>query len=218
MFLSILIMFFVMSALYFVGKKIHCSMRMRSALKKLPQLPFKSYFLVGHFYLFGRDPHDMFHRMKNIFLRALELTTDGGKMFLLSNPVTSAVVLTHPDSAKIVLKSPKEITKGKIMTLLRDWLAEGLAFSTGAKWWSRRRLLTPVFHFNVMEKFLDVMNEQSVVFINKLNSMVDGNECIDIHSAVASLALDIISETAMGVKVNAQSSSKTIEYAQAIKR
>ena len=217
MLLSIASVILTVYVLYSIVGRIISSVNTRSALNKLPQLPYKSYFFFGHAYLFGKDPHNMFRRMKDVWLQGLEKTRDSGKIFFLNTGFVSNVFITHPDSAQTLLKSSKEITKGNIMRLLSDWLADGLVLSSGKKWWHRRRLLTPAFHFSILDKFLDVMNDQTAVFINNLHTAVDERKDIDIEAVLGSLTLDIICETAMGVKVNAQS-GEALEYAKAVKR
>ena len=61
------------------------------------------------------------------------------------------------------------------------------------------------------------MNEQSAVFIQRIADMTSQKKSIDIHALLSSLFMDIICETAMGVKVNAQS-SKRQPYVEAVTR
>ncbi|XP_037782765.1 cytochrome P450 4C1-like [Penaeus monodon] len=105
--------------------------------------------------------------------------------------------------AEVILASQKHTHKGASYDLLRDWLGDGLLLSTGSKWHSRRKLLTPAFHFKILEDFLDVFNSQSTTMIQQLRGKADGKP-FDVFPFITRCALDIICETAMGRTVNAQ--------------
>lgn len=64
-------------------------------------------------------------------------------------------------------------------------------FSTGEKWHSRRKMLTPTFHFKILNDFLQVFNEQAVIMIRQLNERIDKGS-FDIMPYVTLCALDII--------------------------
>ncbi|CAN7940658.1 unnamed protein product [Ixodes hexagonus] len=74
--------------------------------------------------------------------------------------------------------------------------------SSGSKWRTRRKMLTPAFHFRILEDFLPIMNEQGEIFAGALRG--NTHTVFDITKFVTACTLDIICETAMGVKVNAQ--------------
>uniref|UniRef100_A0A182G0C4 Uncharacterized protein n=1 Tax=Anopheles albimanus TaxID=7167 RepID=A0A182G0C4_ANOAL len=95
------------------------------------------------------------------------------------------------------------------------WLGSGLVVSTGAKWAQRHKVITPTFHFKILEDFLVIMNHQTDVLIEKLAAHVDGSD-FDIYEHVTYCALDIISESAMGVKLNTQRNPHA-EYVEAVK-
>jgi len=204
-------------AAYVLAAYVSSTMSHRNKLQNLPQFPFKAYPLIGHLHVFGKDQDMVFHEMKRTWLKVVSDAKERGKLFLQWLGPIPMVCLTHPDSAAVLFKSTTNIRKGKTYDLLNDWLGGGLAFSTGQKWWHRRRLITPSFHFNILDKFLEVMNDQSAVFVQNLTTLLDAGKEIDIQSMLGSLTLDIICETAMGVKVNAQSvTGEKHKYAEAI--
>lgn len=130
---------------------------------------------------------------------------------LLNQPglqVTSGPVVEQVINTKTVKKSI-------IYEFMKPWLNEGLVTSLGKKWAQRRKIITPAFHFKILEEFLDIFNQRSEDFIGKLRSRV-GKGDFNIYEDVTLCTLDIISESAMGVKINAQDNPDT-PYINAVK-
>lgn len=99
---------------------------------------------------------------------------------------------------------------------LTDWLGSGLLLSTGQKWHNRRKIITPTFHFKILQQFIDVFNQQNKVFVEKIAAMKESEKPFDIYNVVTLMSLDIISQTAMGVDLNAQSNADSA-YVKAVK-
>lgn len=98
---------------------------------------------------------------------------------------------------------------------LIDWLGTGLLISTGQKWHSRRKIITPTFHFKILQQFVDVFNDQNRIFIDKINAR-NSEDTFDIYGFITLMSLDIIGKTAMGVDLKAQSNESS-EYVKAVK-
>ncbi|XP_003744153.1 cytochrome P450 4c3 [Galendromus occidentalis] len=117
--------------------------------------------------------------------------------------------VTTPESMEFVMSSTTLIEKSRFYELLHDWLGTGLLTSEGAKWRTRRKMLTPAFHFKILEDFLDVFNEQGIILADKLKGRSRTGEMFDVTKDVTSCTLDIICETAMGVRIGAQTNPES---------
>ncbi|XP_053486697.1 cytochrome P450 4V2 [Ictalurus furcatus] len=124
------------------------------------------------------------------------------------------LVLFHAETIEAVLGNSKHLDKSYPYRFLHPWLGTGLLTSTGDKWRSRRKMLTPTFHFSILTDFLEVMNEQSDILTQKMLKHV-GGEPFNCFSYITLCALDIICETAMGKSIYAQSNADS-EYVQTV--
>ncbi|KAK6638581.1 hypothetical protein RUM43_006848 [Polyplax serrata] len=113
-----------------------------------------------------------------------------------------------------ILNSSLHIDKSYEYTFLHPWLGTGLLTSTGSKWHSRRKLLTPTFHQSLLEEFIEPIVRKSQILVSQLEKEVDGPP-FDALSYTKLCALDIICVTAMGKDLNVQLSKGT-EYVRAV--
>lgn len=127
------------------------------------------------------------------------------------------VILYSPENIESVLVSTTNLNKGDEYSFFEPWIGEGLVTSKRAKWHRRRKILTPAFHFRILNDFLPIMNEEATKLIKKLNQrkFCGDNQVIDITEPIAMCTLDTICETAMGVNINCQENEDS-GYVQAL--
>ncbi|XP_077135751.1 cytochrome P450 4V2 [Ranitomeya variabilis] len=168
-----------------------------------------NYPLVGDALMLRPNGGDFFRQMIEFTetLRHLPLI----KLWLGPVPF---LILYHAETIEPILSTSKHMDKSFAYKFLHPWLGLGLLTSTGDKWRSRRKMITPSFHFAILSEFLEVMNEQSKILVEKLNGRA-GKGTFNCFMDVTLCALDIICETAMGRKIQAQSNSDS-DYIRAI--
>jgi hypothetical protein len=54
-------------------------------------------------------------------------------------------------------------------------------------------MITPAFHFNILEDFIEIFNKQSDKMIDLLKPFADGTKEVNMYDFVTLCALDIIS-------------------------
>ncbi|XP_034483225.1 probable cytochrome P450 4d20 [Drosophila innubila] len=135
------------------------------------------------------------------------------RMWILNESQVYTKDLRHFEA---ILSSTSLLEKGGLYQFLRPFLNDGLLLSVGRKWHSRRKIFTKAFHFTILEHFMDIMDKQSGVLVEKLQPFADGEQVVDMLKYVSLAALDIITETAMGVQVNAQNDPE-FPYIKALK-
>lgn len=127
-----------------------------------------------------------------------------------------AVAFLCPEDIELLMSTTKHITKSKIYYLMQAWLGTGLLTSTGVKWQNRRKILTPSFHFNILQQFIPILTEQSELLINRLET-----ECNQPHTQIVPIittfTLHSICETAMGTRLDVKN-QKQRAYVKAIHR
>lgn len=187
-------------------------------LQKLPGTP--PTFLIGNISwvvgLYARSKKLKFHPGVYIYERIIgaPILHQNSGMYVFWFGLQPLVSVFQGEIAELVLSSSVSIEKSFEYRFLQKWLGTGLLTSKAEKWRFRRKLLTPSFHFRILEDFMPVFNQQSLQLVNKLKSQPD-KDYIDIAPLVVLCTLDVICETVMGVSIGAQK-GKNLEYVEAI--
>ncbi|XP_055613263.1 cytochrome P450 4d2-like [Uranotaenia lowii] len=166
------------------------------------------YPIIGCYYLYYKmKPEDTIN-----FITML--TKKYGKMLCVWIGSRLALFCTDIQETEIVLSSQKLIRKSELYKFLVPWLGDGLLLSTGQKWYQKRKIITPAFHFKILEQFVEVFDKQSSILAQRLKGEANG-KLVNIYPYVTLAALDIICETAMGTQINAQTDTES-PYVKAV--
>eukprot|EP00057_Strongylocentrotus_purpuratus_P030954 XP_783176.3 PREDICTED: cytochrome P450 4V2 [Strongylocentrotus purpuratus] len=168
--------------------------------------------IFGNTLQFKSDPRDIFLYYQRNFERYRQET--GGITRIWYGPLP-AVIVYSAKHGEALMNSSHHTSKGIQYKCLEPWLGKGLLTSSGKKWTHRRKLLTPTFHFSILQNFMEVFNEQSIILVKKLEKFAEKSETFNIFPFVTHCVLDIICDTAMGKRTNAQEDSEN-EYVRAV--
>nr|WKR34928.1 cytochrome P450 CYP4BN80 [Monolepta hieroglyphica] len=181
--------------------KIH---RIRSKLKWIPEIP--RTFLLGNISELNNTTVVL-----KTFRRYLE---QHNGLCTIELGTYKFIVASDPTFLEFVLGRTEILNKTDEYAFFDNWLGTGLLTSREKKWKKTRKMLTPSFHFSVLESFTDTFETNGDILVEILEKETD-KESVDIFPFIAMSALDTICETAMGVSINAQRNPKS-EYVYAV--
>lgn len=138
-----------------------------------------------------------------------------GKLVKLMLGIEPVLIVADYKAIESVLGSHKLLKKSLFYRFFYKWLKLGLLTSSGTKWKQRRRILTPSYHFQILEQFVPIFDKVSNLLIEEFKKEPQ-KSAVDVYPYVTLSTLDVICETAMGVPVNAQI-NKTSAYVQSVK-
>ncbi|CAG9771677.1 unnamed protein product [Ceutorhynchus assimilis] len=182
--------------------------RARRKLAWVPQIPRVPF--LGSIFELG----DL-SRILSDFLR---ITNNVKKMAYYEVGNKWVLVVKNYDLLEFILTSTSTslLTKSKDYVSFQPWLGNGLLTAPGPKWKKRRKVITPAFHFSILEQFVDIFESNLDILIKKLENEAVGKPKTDLVPYITTCTLDNICETAMGVRIEAQS-NKNQDYVNAVK-
>ncbi|XP_055604938.1 cytochrome P450 4d2-like [Uranotaenia lowii] len=198
LFLSILIESIRNVLLYFKLK------RSLPKSRSIPWLP-----IVGSYALYKEDLSST-----GILTTFDRLVMKYGDGFLLQGLMNEpSVYVSTPDVAEQVLSTPGN-HKAKLYDFIAPLCSTGILTAYGTRFAEKRKMVARAFSYRMLEIFCGVFKSQFIHLREKIQSNI-GKGDFDVHDAIWWYALDVIAETAMGVKLGCQK-DHSLPYAKAL--
>ncbi|KAK8785002.1 hypothetical protein V5799_008633 [Amblyomma americanum] len=151
--------------------------------------------------------------MQSRFALTLEYQKEGFFAFYIGT--RPCITVYKAEHVETFMTNRSTQSKSFHYRLLHSWLGTGLLTSAGPKWKTRRRMLTPAFHFKILEDFVAPMNRMARQTVEKVKKQLN-EPWIDAVPLAASCALDVLLETIMGVS-NSKKDCECHDYVKNVK-
>lgn len=63
---------------------------------------------------------------------------------------------------------------------------------TGKKWFERRKVITPAFHFKILEEYVEIFDRLGNVFVNKVLAKYKPTDEVELYPLAILYALDVM--------------------------
>ncbi|XP_050326895.1 cytochrome P450 4p1-like [Bactrocera neohumeralis] len=139
----------------------------------------------------------------NLFDFVRQLTAELKRSYILYGLFRPFYQIITAEDAELVLNDQNNLTtKGIIYNFLEPFLNRGLLTSSGKKWHSRRKMLTPAFHFNILGQFEEIFKDGSKKFVESLEA--SDLSSVTLNEIIPKFTLNAICEAALCVKLDEQ--------------
>ena len=160
-------------------KKYYRRLALANKIPGPPALP-----ILGNALMFlGKSPPELLKVLEGISKKY------GRTARILVGPQVQ-ILITDPKDAETILGSQKLIDKSDEYKFIAHWLGTGLLISTGQKWFSRRKVITPTFHFKILEQFVEVFDKHSAIMVQNFGNFK--GQPVDVFPQITLCALDVI--------------------------
>ena len=143
-----------------------------------------------------------------------EITKRGNHLAVLWLAWKPVIRSAKSEHAKMVLGSQLHMEKASFYDFLHEWLNTGLLTSYGEKWNHRRRLITPAFHFSILNDFVPIFEKQAQILVDKFMSAANENKVINVQVPLSLMTLESMCETSLGISNSAD--EQTEDYVKTI--
>ncbi|CAH0554653.1 unnamed protein product [Brassicogethes aeneus] len=176
-------------------KWIYDHVRIHYYISKIPGP--KGYFLLGNLF-------DLVHKDERLFRKLRQWGLEFYPIYRAGVCSETSANMVGAEDIEQIISSTQHSSKSEIYRILENWLGTGLLTSAGAKWQHRRKILTPAFHFNILQQFIQVFNGETEKLVETYYKLLEDRQevSIDVTSTITQFTLCTINETSMGIKLD----------------
>lgn len=191
------------SLAYYIARQLVHTIRVCILLRNAPQpkerFPFSLILDMWH-QVAAMDlslpvPARLFKYFQNMFDEVI----DNDFTIAFYGPKAFLIAIT-PHTVERVLSNSENVNKSFFYVMMKSWIGNGLLTSDKAVWKQRRKVLTPAFHFRILDEYVPVMNSKATLLGDKMAAL--GDDFFDVVPIMRLATFGILFETAMGIQLD----------------
>ena len=135
-------------------------------------------------------------------------------------PCLHLVIVSYPEEVgELMCMNQTTLPKDDLIYgILRSYLGDGLLISNFEKWQTRRKMLTPGFHYDILKPYVPMYNDIVEVFLNKCEGkLLNGETVISAFENITLLTLDVMLQCVCSYKSGCQTENKEDKYVKAVR-
>lgn len=158
----------------------------------------------------------IFNNRKRLFSTIISLIDCYGSTCRLWIGPKLYVIITDPQDIGTILSNPEILSRDSyINKTAKRLMGLGLITTSGECWKYHRKMITPAFHYDVLQEFVADFVHHADRLNNALDQVADGST-FDIFPYIATSVLNSVCDTIMGTSSSNQFSNQ--EYTQHLER
>ena len=137
--------------------------------------------------------------------RLVAAASAGGDVFRIYAPGRKSetwIVNNPADIRRVLVTNHRNYTKGQGIDRVRILLGDGIMTSEGAAWRRARRMIQPMFHRRMIERFGEVIEASVARGLADWQAAAARHEIINLSEALRGLTLDIILRAVFGADLD----------------
>ncbi|KAL5250309.1 hypothetical protein ACHWQZ_G016151 [Mnemiopsis leidyi] len=158
--------------------------------------------IVGHMHHFMDISRETLYLFEERYFKITDPAKAGPvshmKFFFKSNFSLNTVKVAQP-----LLKSNVNVDKSFQYDDAAEWLADSVLILPGKEWHKRRLMLTPAFHFSILDDFSQTMKKHAGIFVDIIRS----DPTKPLTQSIEEATFYSLCETSFGVEFSSQEES-----------
>lgn len=156
--------------------------------------------LIGNATMFFCAPNKLFQIIHGLFLSFLMREVRVSRVWIFGE-----CYISFTDATFISAILNKNLKKSKFYSLMDELLQNGILVNSNIpKWRASRKLILPVFHFNILKTYIKIFHSETLILVTKWKSFAEKKVAFNPDESLNLATFDMVMMSTLGINPRAQ--------------